>query len=330
MKNKFRSKIIYGACALALIGSIGTVAHAQSSPASYPDRTVRFVVPVSAGGSTDTIARLLAVKLAALWKQSVLIENVTGAGGAIGAAKVANSKADGYTLVFHSDAIVLNTILLKNPPYTLNDFSGVMQVVVNPQVLVTNPAFETKNFKEYIAFAKKNPGKLSVALPTNGGIAHIAHEILAHEADISVNYIPYSGGAPAAIDVVAGHTNATVITLAAVAEYIRTGKLRPLAVTTDYRSPIFPDVPTMSESGYPKVNIESWQGILAPKGTPPEVIRKINKDITEIVSDPATKKQIESLGFGVSTNSPQQFDVMLQEVQKKYGDVIRRAGITQK
>lgn len=296
---------------------------------SYPQRSVRIVVPVSAGGSTDKIARLIAEKLSTAWGQTVVVENVTGAGGAIGASQVARSKPDGYTLVLHSDAIVLNTILMKNPPYTLNDLTGVMRVVVNPQVLVSNPNFQAKTFKEYVDYAKKNPGKISLGLPTSGGIAHIAHEVLAKAADIKVNYIPYKGGAPAALDTMAGHIDATVITLAAVTEQIKGGKLRALAVTTDYRSPVFPDVPTMAESGYPAVNIESWQGILAPKGTPTAILEKINKDVVAIVRDSANIKQIEALGFSVSVNSVPAFNAMLQDVRKKYAEIITQAGIVQ-
>lgn len=307
--------------------SLSAPLYAQTE--AYPQRSVRIVVPVSAGGSTDKIARLIGEKLSTAWGQTVIVENITGAGGAIGASQVARAKPDGYTLVLHSDAIVLNTILIKNPPYTLNDLTGVMRLVVNPQVLVSNPNFEAKTFKEYIAYAKKNPGKLTLGLPTSGGIAHIAHEVLAKAADIQVNYIPYKGGAPAALDAMAGHIDATVITLAAVTEQIKAGKLRALAVTTDYRSPVFPEVPTMAESGYPAVNIESWQGMLAPKGTPTAILEKINKDVMAIVRDPANIKQIEALGFSVSTNSVPAFNTMLQNVRQKYADIITQAGIVQ-
>lgn len=330
MKTKPTLKLLGGLLAMAITGASGNIAVAQSANAeSYPERAVRIVVPVSAGGSTDKIARLISEKLGSLWKQSVIVENLTGAGGAIGAAQVARAQPDGYTLVLHSDAIVLNTILLNKPPYTLGDLTGVIRAAVNPQVLVANPDFEAKDFNQYIAYAKKHPGQLSLGLPTSGGIAHIAHEVLAKSANIDVNYIPYKGGAPAAMDVMAGHINATVITLAAVTEQIKTGRLRALAVTTNYRSPLFPDLPTMAESGYPAVNVESWQGILAPKNTPQAIIEKINKDVTTVINDPATKKQIEDLGFGVSTNTPAEFATMLQEVHKNYAEVIKGAGISQ-
>jgi tripartite-type tricarboxylate transporter receptor subunit TctC len=144
-----------------------------------------------------------------------------------------------------------------------------------------------------------------------------------------VNYIPYKGGAPAALDTMAGHVNATVITLAAVSEQIKAGKLRALAVTTNYRSPVFPEVPTMAESGYTDVNIESWQGLLAPKGTPAAVLEKINKDVTQIMRDPANIKQIEALGFSVSINTVPEVQVMLRDLRKKYAETIEKAGIVQ-
>ncbi len=314
---------------LLVILLLGCSGYSAAQTDVYPQRAVRIVVPVSAGGSTDKIARLIAEKLSSTWGQTVVVENITGAGGAIGAAQVARAKPDGYTLVLHSDAIVLNTILIKNPPYTAEDLTGVMRLVVNPQVLVSNPEFQAKTFKDYVEFAKANPGKLTLALPTSGGIAHIAHEVLANAADIKVNYIPYKGGAPAALDTMAGHVNATVITLAAVTEQIKAGKLRALAVTTNYRSPVFPEVPTMAESGYPAVNIESWQGILAPKGTPVWILEKINKDVTAIVRDPANVKQIEALGFSVSTNTVPEMQIMLRDLRKKYAETITQAGIVQ-
>lgn len=312
---------------ISLLLTAGGYALGQTD--SYPQRSVRIVVPVSAGGSTDKIARLIAEKLSSAWGQTVVVENITGAGGAIGAAQVARAKPDGYTLVIHSDAIVLNTILIKNPPYTFDDLTGVMRLVVNPQVLVSNPDFAPKTIKEYVEFAKANPDKLTLALPTSGGIAHIAHEVFANAAGIKVNYIPYKGGAPAALDTMAGHVNATVITLAAVTEQIKAGKLRALAVTTNYRSPVFPDVPTMAESGYPDVNIESWQGLLAPKGTPVAILEKINKEVAQIMRDPANIKQIEALGFSVSINTVPEVQVMLRDLRKKYAETIEQAGVVQ-
>ena len=325
-KSMFRSCVV----AVSLLLAQGASAESTDKETSaYPDRPVRIIVPVSAGGSTDTLARIVAQKLGEKWKQSVIVENVTGAGGAIGAAQVARAKPDGYTLVIHSDAIVLNTILLKKAPYRLDDLTGVGRIAVNPQILVSSPNFEAATFRQYIDYAKKNPDTLSLGLPTSGGIAHIAHEVLAREAGISVNYIPYKGGAPAALDTMAGHINATVITLAAVTEYIKDGRLRPLAVTTAYRSPQFPNVPTMAESGYPGVDVESWQGMLAPKGTPDAIVKKINDAIQTVMADQDVRQQIEKQGFGIGVSSSEDFNLMLKKVHKSYGDVIAQAGIVQ-
>ena len=245
---------------------------------AYPSKSIKIIVPVSAGGSTDKLARLLAEKLSVAWKQSVIVENVTGAGGSIGATQVAKSKPDGYTLLLHSDAVVLNLALLSKPNYSLSDFTGVVKVAANPQILVVRPGLGVSTLKEYAELIKSKPGIISVGLPTNGGIGHISHEILSKALNLNVNYVPYPGGSPAAIAVMGEHVDATMITTAAVTEFIKAKKLVPIAVTTTYRSSALPDVPTISESGVPGFNVESWQGILAPASTPKEIVRKINRD----------------------------------------------------
>ncbi|RZS78761.1 Bug family tripartite tricarboxylate transporter substrate binding protein [Pigmentiphaga kullae] len=295
---------------------------------AFPAKTVRMVVPVSAGGSTDKIARLLAEKLNAKWGQAVVVENVTGAGGSIGAAQVAKAAPDGYTLLLHSDAVVLNTALLKKPPYTLKDFSGVVRAIANPQILVVRPTLGVKTFQQYLALAKKSPGQVTVGLPTSGGIAHIAHEMIQAQTGIDVNYIPYPGGGPAAVDVMGGHIDATMITMAAVTEFIKAGRLVPLAVTTSYRSAALPDVPTVAESGVPGFDVESWQGILAPARTPAAVVEKINRDVMEILRQPDIKAQVESMGYGVAGGTPAEFDKSLRQDLERYSKVIKDARIT--
>ena len=218
------------------------LAHA-ADVTNFPSRTVRIVVPVAPGGSADKLTRTLAEKLSTLWGQSVVVENVAGASGTIGAARVAKAAPDGYTLLQQGEGITLNGILFKNLPYnTQKAFTPVIKAVVNPQILVVNPGTGLYTFADYLARAKSQPESISLGLPGNGGIAHVAHEILAQETGAKVNYIPYPGGGPATQDVLAGHTNATLITLAAVTEFVRAGRLRALAVTTNYRSAALPDV----------------------------------------------------------------------------------------
>ena len=293
----------------------------------YPLRPVKIIVPVSAGGSTDRLARLIAEKLSVIWKQPVIVENMTGAGGSIGAAYVAKSKPDGYILLLHSDAVVLNLALLSKPPYSLNDLTGVAKIAANPQILVVRPGLGVTTLKEYSDLIKSKPGVITVGLPTNGGIGHISHEMLRKSLKLDVNYIPYPGGGPAALAVMGDHVDATMITTAAVTEFIKAKKLTPIAVTTSYRSAALPDVPTISEAGVPGFSVESWQGILAPAGTPKAIVKKINRDIMTILENPEFQKQVEVMGYGIASGSPEQFTSSLNDELKRYSQVIKESGI---
>lgn len=244
--------------------------------------------------------------------------------------RVARANPDGYTLLMQNDSILLNIALLKKPPYSLNDFAGVVKAINNPQILVVRPTLGVKTFKQYVDLARKNPGQGSLALPTSGGIAQIAHEMISQKLGIHVNYIPYSGGGPAAVAVIGGYVDATLITLAAVTEYIKTGRLTPLVVTTSYRSPVLPDVPTVAESGIPGFNVESWVGMLVPATTPRPIVDKINRDMLKILTNSETKKKVESMGYGVTSSTPQEFDASLRAELASYTQVIKTAGITLK
>lgn len=296
----------------------------------YPTRPVKIIVPVSAGGSTDRLARLVAEKLSTNWKQPVIVENMTGAGGSIGATYVAKSKPDGYTLLLHSDAVVLNLALLSKPSYSLKDLTGVVKIAANPQILVVRPGLNISTLKEYSDLIRSKPGVITVGLPTNGGIGHISHEMLRKALKLDVNYIPYPGGGPAALAVMGDHVDATMITTAAVTEFIKAKKLIPIAVTTSYRSSALPDVPTIAEAGVPGFSVESWQGILAPAGTPKAIIRKINRDVMAILENPDFQKQVEAMGYGIASGSSEQFTATLNDELKRYTQVIKEAGITLK
>lgn len=296
----------------------------------YPSKPVKIIVPVSPGGSTDRLARLVAEKLSVTWKQPVIVENVTGAGGSIGATQAAKAKPDGYTLLLHSDAVILNLALLSKPTYSLNDLTGVVKVAANPQILVVRPSLGVNTLKEYADLIRSKPGLISVGLPTNGGIGHISHEMLSKALNLNVNYIPYPGGGPAALAVMGDHVDATMITTAAVTEFIKAKKLTPIAVTTSYRSSALPDVPTIAESGVPGFSVESWQGILAPASTPKDIVKKINRDTLAILENPDFKKQIEAMGYGVSSGSADQFSASLADELKRYTQVIKEAKITLK
>ncbi|MEK7420349.1 MAG: tripartite tricarboxylate transporter substrate binding protein [Pseudomonadota bacterium] len=302
---------------------------ALASADSFPNKPVRIIVPVAPGGSADKLTRTLADKLAALWGQSVVVENVAGASGTIGAAKVAKAAPDGYTLLQQGEGLTLNGLLFAQLPYdTQKAFTPIIKAVVNPQVLVVNPGTGLNTLGDYLARAKAKPQSISLGLPGNGGIAHVAHEILTQETGAKVNYIPYPGGGPAALDVLGGHTDATLITLAAVTEYVRAGKLRALAVTTPYRSDALPQVPTMAEAGVPGFSVESWQGYFAPAGTPAPIVAKINRDLQTVLQAPDVRAQLEHMGFKVAGDSPADLGQSLQSERPRYARAIQSAGLS--
>lgn len=317
----------------ALAAATVHTTHAHAAPdaaAQFPTKPVRIVVPVAPGGSADKLTRTLAEKLSAVWGQSVIVENIAGASGTIGAAKVAKAAPDGYTLLQQGEGITLNSILFRDLPYDASkSFMPIIKAVVNPQILVVHPGTGIKNLNDYIARARAQPESISLGLPGNGGIAHVAHEILAQETGAKVNYIPYAGGGPATVDVLAGHTNATLITLAAVTEYVRAGRLRALAVTTNYRSPALPDVPTVAEAGkLPDFSVESWQGYFAPAGTPPALVAKINRDIQAVLQTPEVRTQLEAQGFKIAGGSPAELAASLLAEQPRYAKAIKTAGLS--
>lgn len=326
---KLFARALLGGICIFTTAMLSGQAMAQGND-SYPSKPVKIIVPVSPGGSTDRLARLVAEKLSLAWRQPVIVENVTGAGGSIGATQAAKAKPDGYTLLLHSDAVILNLALLSKPSYSLSELTGVVKVAANPQILVVRPSLGVNTLKEYADLIKSKPGVISVGLPTNGGIGHISHEMLSKALNLNVNYIPYPGGGPAALAVMGDHVDATMITTAAVTEFIKAKKLVPIAVTTSYRSSALPDVPTISESGVPGFSVESWQGILAPASTPKDIVKKINRDTLAILENPDFKKQIEAMGYGVSSGSADQFSASLADELKRYTQVIKEAKITLK
>ncbi|AVS85370.1 ABC transporter substrate-binding protein [Paracidovorax avenae] len=321
--------------AVVLAAFAATTLHASRSHAAsdaaagFPSRPVRIIVPVAPGGSADKLTRTLADRLGALWGQSVIVENVAGASGTIGAARVAKAAPDGYTLLQQGEGLTLNGILFRGLPYdTDKSFTPIIKAVVNPQILVVHPATGITSLADYVARARARPESISLGLPGNGGIAHVAHEILSQETGARVNYIPYPGGGPATVDVLAGHTDATLITLAAVTDHVRAGKLRALAVTTSYRSPALPAVPTVAEAGGPPgFSVESWQGYFAPAGTPPAIVEKINRDIAAVLQAPDVRTQLESQGFQVAGGSPGDLAQSLRAEQPRYAQAIRTAGL---
>lgn len=319
------------AAGLALWSGSGAAPVATEEAARYPNRPVKIIVPVAAGGSADKLARTVAQRLGERWQQSVVVENHPGASSAIGNAAVAHAKPDGYTLLLSGDALSLNALQSTRAYDPERDLVGVTKAVTNPQLLVVRPGLGVKTFHEFAELVRKRPGEITLALPGGtGSLQHLAVELLNERIGAKTNQIPYPGGGPASLDVLGGHVDAMLITLAAATENVRSGKLVALAVTTTYRSKALPDVPTLQEAGLKDYEVESWQGLSAPAGTPKTVIDRINRDVVAVLREPETAALLENLGFTLAATPPQDVDRTVSEDIATYRRVLSGTGVALK
>jgi tripartite-type tricarboxylate transporter receptor subunit TctC len=303
-----------------------------ASPASYPAKPIRLVIPFPPGGPLDAAGRALGQKLSEAWGQPVVVENKPGAGGNIGADQVAKSPADGYTLVMGAlSTHAVNPHLYSKMPYdALKDFAPVALVATTPNVLVINPSVPANSASDLIALARANPGKLSFASGSNGSAGHLAGELFKSLAKIDIVHVPYKGGAPAMQDLLGGQVQFMFDNLANSTPHVKAGKLKAIAVTTAKRSTLAPELPTMAEVGVPGFDISTWYGIMAPAGTPPEIVRKLNGEIVRYLSSDAAREQFKAQGAepgpmsGVS--SPEQFDAFIRAENAKYAKIVRDSG----
>lgn len=275
----------------------------------YPVKPVTIVVPFPAGGSSDMVGRALAQKMGESLGQTFVVDNKPGATGAIGATAVKNAPPDGYTLLVSSLAVfVVNPHLQKNLQYDpLQDFDLITVAVQAPNVLVCNPAFEAGSVPDLVAYAKKNPGKLTFASSGAGSSDHLTAELFWQETATTGLHVPYKGGAPAIADLIAGHVQCSFQNINAVINHIQAGKLRALAITSGKRSPLLPSVPTLGEVGVKGVDVYSWQAMAAPRGLPAEVRGKIHAAAVATLRDPAVAKRMTDIGFEIVANTPEEF-----------------------
>jgi tripartite-type tricarboxylate transporter receptor subunit TctC len=308
------------ACALAL-PAVSRIARAQT----YPSRSVRIIVGFAAGGAADITARLLGQWLSERVGQSFVIENRTGAGSNIAAEAVAHAAPDGYTLLLAVPGNAINATLYDKLNFNfIGDIAPVASINRMPFVMEVNPAFPAKTVAEFIANAKGNPGKISYGSGGVGSISHLSAELLKMMAGIDILHVPYRGGALAVTDLIGGQVQ--VDPIASSIEYIRAGRLRPLAVTTRERSVALPDVPTVADF-VPGYETSAWFGIGVPKGTATEVIKRLNKAINEALADPKIKARLADLGSTPLVGSPADFGKLIAEEAEKWGKVIRAANI---
>jgi len=287
---------------------------------------VRIIVPYAPGGITDTVARLAAPKIQEAIGQPVLIENKLGNGGAVATEYVAKSAPDGYTLLMGSAAPqTLNQFIQKLGYDGLKDFAPVTLINTNPLVLLVNPSLPAQNVKELIALAKAQPGKLNFA--GAGGLTQFSGEIFKFMAGLDIVYVPYKGGAPATAAAVAGDAQVTFANYSDALPQMRAGKLRALGITSAKRFPQSPEVPTIAEAGIPGYAVDSWNGLFAPAGTPPDIVNRIALAVQQGFRDPALRKRMEDIGATPVGDTPEQFRALVQAELQKWGAFVKQTGI---
>lgn len=300
-----------------------------SSAETYPSKPIRLVVPFAPGGVTDTSGRIVAEGLSRRLNQQVIIENKPGASGNIGAQLVSTAAPDGYTLLLALDGtLVINPHAYEKVGFNaLKDFAPVAKLGDSIIILVANPNQPFKTLKEMVAASKTNAQGLSFGTSGNGSITHVAGELLKEKSGANMVHIAYKGGGPAAADVTAGHTPLAFSSASSVSQYLQSGKLVALGVPSAKRSIAFPDIPTFAESGIAGVELNSWVGILAPAGTSPNIVAKLNREINAVLADPAVKERLLVSGIIAAQGSSEDFAQEIQKDYVLYGKVIAQAGI---
>ena len=295
----------------------------------YPSRPVRIVIPLSPGGTTDVPGRIIAQKLSGTLGQQFFVENRAGAGGTIGTDYVAKSKPDGYTLLLTASPFVIAPHVYKTMPYdTLADFAPVVRIATGPYVLVVHPSLGVNSVKDLIAAAKKEPGKIDFASSGNGGAQHLVTELFMYMAGIKLNHVPYKGSGPAQQDLMSGIVKVSFVGTPIAIPHMKSGRLKALGVSTTKRSPEMPEVSTIAEAGVPGYEAIVWIGMLAPIGTPRDIVAKLNGEIGKLVRADEVKKLIAPTGMEPDPDTPAQFGAYLKGDYDKWGKVVRDSGAT--
>jgi len=294
---------------------------------TWPTKPVKIIVPFGPGGFTDVVARILQKELAPALGQPIIIENRPGAGSTIGTDAVAKAPGDGYTLVMVSTTHVISPHLYKKMTYDpIKDFAPVMKLVEGPYVMVVHPSLGVSSVKEFIALAKKRPNEIFFASSGNGSAQHLVGALFMQMAGVQLTHVPYKGSNAAMQDLLGGQVKLSFVGMPNALPNL--GKLKALAVTTTRRSPDLPDVPTMDEAGVKGYEATIWLGMLAPKGTPREIVDKLNTDIRKVLADPEARKLMRKAGVEVATSTPEEFQALLQEELDRWGKVVKETGAT--
>jgi tripartite-type tricarboxylate transporter receptor subunit TctC len=313
-------KVLAAAAALTL----STLAYSQT----YPNKIVKIVVPYPPGGTVDAVARVVAARLSESLGQQVMVDNRPGASGTIGSGIVAKSDPDGYTLLVQASTFVVAPLLMKSVPYNVEkDFTPITQLGSVPLLVTSYPGIPVKNLKEFITAIKAEPNKYTFGTSAEGSASHLAEAAIKHDAKLDFMIIPYKGTAPALIDVMGGHTSAMVDALPSTAPHVKSGKLRPLAVTSAQRAASLPDVPTVAESGLDGFEMVSWYGMWGPAKMPAELVSKIHQEVVKALNSQQAVKNLSEQGFTVSGSSPDEFKSYIKQESDKYSRLIKAANI---
>jgi tripartite-type tricarboxylate transporter receptor subunit TctC len=295
----------------------------------YPSKPIKFIVPIAAGGLTDTLSRALGQRLSERVGQPMVVDNRPGAGGIIGMEAAAKSAPDGYTIVMVYQGLAsVNPILFKVPPYeTLRDFVPIAQVATFPMVLVVNASAPIGSVKELIEQARAKPGSMNYGSAGNATTSHLVMELFKRKAGLDLLHIPYKGEAPALTELLGGRVSVTFNSLPSVLAHIRSGKVRALAIATRERSRLLPDVPTITEAGIADLEVPGWYGVLAPAGTPRQIVERLSREFNAVVSEPDTRARLAAQGIDVGGTSPDAFGKWIREETERWRKVIADAGI---
>jgi len=314
----------------SMLASLILVAGPIAAHAEYPDKPVKIVVPVAAGGGVDVMARLLAQHLGERLRQQFVVENRPGAAGVIGSKTVITSPPDGTTLLYTPSSLSLSVVINKSPPYDLaKDFSPIVNVAISPYALVVNPSVPAHSLKELIAYAKTNPGKLSYGSAGVGSASHLAAELLKSKAGINMVHVPNKGMNPALIDLMGGQVQVLFASVPGLTSE-KSERVRAIAMAELKRSALMPNLPTMDESGLPGFAVGNWAGLLGPAGLDAAVVRKLHDEVLAILATPDMKARVKTLGYDLIGSTPEQFAAQLKADVERWGPVANAASAEKK
>ncbi len=324
MSASYQMRMVCSLLGISLFGIALGVAAQQN----YPVRAIRIIVPSGAGGGTDSTTRLVAPKLDEFLGQRVVVENRPGAGSIIGSEAVARAAPDGYTLLTGISSITIQPSMQKNLPFdVVKDFAPVSQFVILPNVLVGHPSLQPKNIKELIAFSKSRPGKLEFGSAGTGSNLHLSMEMFLHMAGLKMVHVPYKSANHAIADLVAGYVPFMVTNMITGMQQVKAGRLRAYGVTSAQRSKAAPDIPTIAEQGVPEYEAVQWYGLMAPGGTPRDVVAKLHKGVVFALQDATVKERFQASGADPVGNTPEEFAAGIRNDMAKWAKVVKAAGL---